>query len=133
MERVRCIEGLRTIGWIGVLVCHFKGAFLHDVYWWTDGTPLKFLYSGNEYVRLFFVISGFVTSYKYWNIDDNEVLSKDAIKRYFRLVPSVLVSEVVVCCLMKINLLKNAEVAVIVGSEDFLGRLNRFEPSVVSR
>ena len=129
-KKISSLEGLRTIGWIGIFICHFKGAFMSGMHIWTDSTPLRFIYSGNPYVRLFFVISGFVASYKYW-VDSQKVnLCYDAVKRYFRLMPSILMAEFVVCICMKCGLLKNAVVAPIVGSENFLGAFNQFEPNI---
>ena len=50
-KRIDCIEGLRTIGWIGVFLCHFRGAFFPNAKIWMDSTPLRFIYTGNAYVR----------------------------------------------------------------------------------
>ncbi len=130
-KKVLCIEGLRTIGWIGVFICHFKGAFLPNTVWWTDNTPLEFIYSGNAYVRLFFVISGFVIAYKFFTKECYDSVLPDIIKRYFRLMPPILVAEITVYFFMKANVLKNYEVSLLTGSEDFLGAFNRFTPDIL--
>lgn len=128
-NKITCIEGLRTIGWIGVFICHFKGAFFPNTSWWTDITPLKFIYSGNAYVRLLFVISGFVLSCKYFRKNLYENALEDIIKRYFRFMPPILVAELAVCFLMKIGALRNAEVAILTRSQTFLGIFNQFDPN----
>lgn len=129
MKKIACIEGLRTIGWIGVFLCHFKGAFFPQAQWITDLTPLRFIYSGNAYVRLLFVISGFVLSLKYFRKECYGEALLDPVRRYFRLMPVVLVSEIAVYMMMRFGLLKNAEAAVLLGSEGFLGIFNQFQPS----
>ncbi len=130
-KKINSIEGLRTIGWIGVFLCHFKGAFFPGITWITDFTPLRFIYSGNAYVRLLFVISGFVISYKYFTKECYEDVFKDIIKRYFRLMPPVFFCEILVFVFMKLGCLRNAEVAELVGSTDFLGMFNQFEPDLL--
>lgn len=45
-------------------------------------------------------------------------------------MPTIFVAEFLVFLLMKIGILKNAEVAKIVGSENFLGIFNQFTPSI---
>lgn len=129
-RKLKSIEGLRTIGWIGVFICHFRGSFFPNAIWKTDLTPIKFIYSGNAYVRLFFVISGLVLSYKYYTKEKYENALGDIVKRYFRLMPSILVAELMVYIFMKLNCLSNTEVASIVGSTDFLGGFNQFKPDI---
>ena len=128
--KIKSIEGLRTIGWIGVFICHFRGSFFPNAIWKTDLTPIRFIYSGNAYVRLFFVISGLVLSYKYFTKEKYENALGDIIKRYFRLMPSILFAELMVYIFMKLDCLRNAEVAKIVGSTEFLGIFNQFKPDM---
>ncbi|MBQ8317185.1 MAG: acyltransferase [Lachnospiraceae bacterium] len=129
-KRIDCIEGLRTIGWIGVFLCHFRGAFFPNATIWMDSTPLRFIYSGNAYVRLLFVISGFVISYKYFLKDKYDDALQDICKRYFRLMPPILAAELFVFVLMNVGALRNAEVATMIGSENFLGIFNQFTPNI---
>lgn len=131
-KKITSIEVLRTIGWFGVFLCHFKGAFLNNVRWITDNTPLSFIYSGNAYVRLLFVISGLVISYKYFANSDFTDFKADVAKRYFRLLPPIVVAEAAVFCFMRFGCLRNFEVAKLVGSESFLGIFNQFEPNFLT-
>lgn len=130
-SKINCIEGLRTIGWIGVFLCHFKGAFFPNRTCWLDMTPIRFIYSGNAYVRLLFVISGFVLCYKYFVKECYDNVLGDVVKRYFRLMPPILCAEIVVYFLMKFNFMKNVEAASIIGSQDFLGIFNTFSPNII--
>lgn len=130
--KIKQLEGIRTVGWIGIFICHFRACFMPGISLWTDKTPLRFIYSGNPYVRLFFVISGIVTSLKYWSNFDSKEICYDALKRYFRLMPSVLFAEISVYCMTRLNLLQNQRVAVLFGEGSFLGQFNRFEPNLFS-
>lgn len=125
--KIKCIEGLRTIGWIGIFICHFRRSFFPNEIWGID----RFVCSGNAYVRLLFVISGLVLSYKYFTNERYDNILGDIIKRYFRLMPSILFSELIVYFLMKFNCLRNTEVAQIVGSTEFLGIFNQFKPDIL--
>lgn len=131
-KRIGCIEGVRTIGWIGIFLCHFRMAFFPNTIIWLDSTPFRFIYSGDAYIRLLFVISGFEASYKYFLKDKYDDALQDICKRYFKLMPSILVVELFVCSLMSLGALRNIEVAMLTGSEDYLGRLNRFIPNIAS-
>lgn len=124
--KIKSIEGLRTILWIGIFICHFRESFFPNEIWKID----QIIYPGNLWVRLFFVISGFVLSYKYFTKERYDFVLGDIIKRYFRLMPTVLFSEVIVYILMKFDCLKNIEVAKIVGSTQFLGIFNQFKPDI---
>ena len=124
--KIRSIEGLRTIGWIYIFICHFRMSFFPNKIWEIE----YYIFSGNATVRLFFVISGLVLSYKYFTNERYDNILGDIIKRYFRLMPSILFSELMVYILMKFNCLRNTEVAQIVGSEEFLGVFNQFKPDI---
>ncbi|MGE5327749.1 MAG: acyltransferase family protein [Thiobacillus sp.] len=49
------------------------------------GLPLGFMTSGNFAVILFFILSGFVLTYKFFQSKDINNLTRQAAKRYFRL------------------------------------------------
>lgn len=130
-KKINCIEGLRTIGWIGIFLCHFRYSMLPNLSLFIDKTPLSFFYSGNPYVRMFFVISGFVLSYKYFNFDISlQKIPKEMIRRYFRLMPLIFLFSLIIYIFMKLGFLKNLEVAEITNSKTFLASFNNFEPSI---
>lgn len=129
-ERINCLEGIRAIACIGVFLCHFRGAFIPNrVIPIVDQTPLRIMTAGNPMVRIMFVISGFVISYKYFKNKQYDDVLIDIIKRWFRLSPAVFLANMFVCLMMMCGLLYNAEAAELLGSQDFLGSFNQFTPS----
>lgn len=131
MKKINCLQGVRAIACICVFLSHFRRAFLPDYHnVLIDNTPLKILTSGNTAVRIFFVLSGFVISYKYMEKKNYDTVPKDIFKRYFRLMPSVLFVNLLAYCFMKQGLLFNVDAAGLSGSEDFLGIYNTFIPDL---
>lgn len=130
--KLNCLEGIRAIGCISVFLCHFRGAFLpNQSIWVIDHTPLMILTAGNSIVRILFVVSGFVISYKYFLKQNYEHIPKDIIKRYFRLAPSVIAANLFVYVLMKSGMMFHIQAAAASGSEDFLGIFNNFTPNLL--
>ncbi|HBA48378.1 MAG TPA: hypothetical protein DCZ91_11395 [Lachnospiraceae bacterium] len=130
MRKIGSLEGIRTIGCICVLLCHFRLCFLPgESFWLVDSTPLKILTNGNTAVRILFVLSGFVVSYKYFITEEYERVPWDILKRYFRLAPPVVVANILVYFMMRLGLLYNVQAAEASGSLD-LGLYNRFEPQI---
>lgn len=129
MQKVKSIEGVRTIAWIGVFIGHYCGAFLPDRKWITDSILfIRFLYSGDAQIRVFFVISGIVLSLKYFSRECWDNALKDIIRRYFRLMVPILIAELAVYALMRSGAIYNLKAASILGSESFLGQFNNFSP-----
>lgn len=126
------MEGIRTIGCICVFLCHFRLSFLPALsFWLIDNTPLQILTDGNTAVRVLFVLSGFVVSYKYFVGRKYEEVPRDILKRYFRLAPIVIAANVLAYLLMKAGFLYNIQAARISGSEH-LGLYNGFAPDLLS-
>lgn len=65
-------------------------------------SPLNIFYNGNFAVCLFFVLSGFVLSYRYFKSNDLHVLVDYSIKRYFRLLIPVTFSILFVIIILQI-------------------------------
>lgn len=129
-KKINCLEGIRTIACISVFLCHFRGAFSQEFSYWGDNTPLRILTAGNVMVRILFVLSGFVISYKYFAFQRYEEIPLDIFKRYFRLAPSILVANIVVHVMMELGLLYNVQAGQLSGSESFLAVFNNFEPDI---
>lgn len=130
-EKKNSLEGIRVIACIGVFLCHFRGAFLPDrIIGIIDYTPLKIMTAGYPMVRIMFVLSGFVISYKYFKNQKYDDVVIDVVKRWFRLFPGILVANVIVCMMMKGGLFFNGEAAQLSGSQDFLGIFNQFTPNL---
>lgn len=131
MQKVKSIEGVRAIAWIGVFIVHYKAALPPNKSWVTDFIPLiSFLYSGNAQVHMFFVISGIVLSLKYFSNECWDNALQDIVRRYFRLMIPVFIAELAVYALMCSGMLCNLETASILGNEDFLGQFNNFTPDL---
>lgn len=135
-EKISCLEGIRALACCGVFLSHYKGAFFPDsnVFAYIMKTPFAIFFSGNTFVRILFVLSGFVLSYKYLIEEMNnqvrqKLLMNDSIKRYFRLVFPLLVVDIIVYFLMRADLLFNVQAAEMIGTTDFLGNFNTFEES----
>ena len=66
-------------------------------------TPLNLLYSGNAAVCLFLVFSGFVLCLSYFRTRDKKRLKAAAWKRYFRLMPMILMVNMAIFILMSLG------------------------------
>lgn len=97
-NKVQYLEGVRGIAAFCVFLHHFFIIFYpayHDgnaslsklggfeLYFYHS--PLSFLLNGNFMVCIFFILSGYVLSLKYWKSNKQEYLVQSAIKRFFRL------------------------------------------------
>ncbi|MGS5021937.1 acyltransferase family protein [Paenibacillus sp. JJ1683] len=104
--KLKYLEGLRGFAAFVVVIFHFLGTFYPSSIYGTlnnintpaksellfVSTPLNVLYNGNFAVCIFFVLSGFVLSIKFFKTKDLSAVTESAIKRYFRLVIPVIFS-----------------------------------------
>ncbi len=67
-------------------------------------TPFFFFINGLGAVTFFFVLSGFVLSYKFFSTRDTSTLIHSVIKRWPRLFPLALISTLISCFLIKNDL-----------------------------
>jgi peptidoglycan/LPS O-acetylase OafA/YrhL len=121
-EKIGYLDGLRGVAALSVTVCHFIIAFypalmISSTALFITGleplvyaTPLNILYNGSFAVCVFFVLSGYVLTYKYFASGNQEVLRSGAIRRYFRLVPTVAFS--VVCFLIVLIFLRYVHIVI---------------------
>ena len=136
------INGLKGIGAGIVYLCHFVFAFYYGMYTLEAAdchlpgnldivigqSPLNTFFSGNFAVRLFLVMSGYVLCLGYFQTRDKKRLVKSACKRYIRLLPPILISNVLICLLMMAGVFRNVAVAELTGSP-WLAGFNRCEPN----
>ena len=136
------INGLKGIGAGIVYLCHFVFAFYYGMYSLEAAdchlpgnldivigqSPLNTLFSGNFAVRLFLVMSGYVLCLGYFKTRDKKRLVTSACKRYIRLLPPILVSNVLICLLMLLGGFRNVAVSELTGSP-WLAGFNRCEPN----
>ena len=127
--KLQYLEGLRGGAALIVVIHHYLLAFAPELEsTFLEYTPLRLLYSGRTSVCIFFVLSGFVLSYKFFNTLDSRVLIAGAVKRYFRLLLPVIFSIILMCFLMKGNLVFSYAVYPLTASDWLQGHL-AFEPS----
>lgn len=139
------LDGLKGFGCVCVFLTHFVFAFYYGMYHYQleachlpdnldiviGKSPLNLLFNGNTAVRLFLVISGFVLCRSFFTTGDKSRLKKSAAKRYFRLMPTVLVVNVVIWLAMVLGLYQNGSAAALAGSEEWFAGFNAFAPSFV--
>ena len=126
--RVRFLNGLRGIASLIVVFDHIAISFFpaavdidapahhSSLEWLVERTPLHLLVAGNFSVCIFFVLSGFVLSTKFFETKKNSVVVAMAIKRYFRLALSILASVLLAYGLIRLHLFKNVELSGQTGS-----------------
>ncbi|WP_345811047.1 acyltransferase [Paraburkholderia sp. PREW-6R] len=100
----QALEGLRGVAAVMVILSHLTLAFwpntqvniIHTPHgaWqdWVFNSPLTVLFSGNFAVCIFFVMSGYVLTAKFWQTGDSKAIADLFGRRYFRLMPPVLLS-----------------------------------------
>ena len=145
MKKLDYIDGLKGIGALMVFFCHFVFAFYYAAYSLTEDavntasgieiaigrTPLNLLYSGNAAVCLFLVFSGFVLCLSYFRTRDKKRLKAAAWKRYFRLMPMILMVNMAIFILMSLGLYRNDEAAILTKSTVWFAGFNQFQPNAL--
>jgi peptidoglycan/LPS O-acetylase OafA/YrhL len=106
MKKLQPLEGLRGVAAFMVVAFHFFGLFYpplripneqsNKLIQFVVTSPLNVLYSGSFAVSIFFVLSGFVLSYKFFKTGDTESVISTAFKRYLRLALPVTFSILIV-------------------------------------
>lgn len=101
-QHYHSLDGLRGLAALVVVFLHYTSAFLPFILGYTAiqyhsrldhlvmATPLQLPIAGNFAVCIFFVLSGFVLSIKFFKTGATEVLTSSAARRLFRLmIPAV--------------------------------------------
>jgi len=103
------LEALRGIASIVVFIWHFLIAFYPEITGYYDnnsglmGNPFFAMINGSAAVVFFFVLSGFVLTYKYFITNYNFYLINSIFKRYFRLVLPIFLSIMLSYLLFSMN------------------------------
>ena len=141
MKKLAYLEGLRGIAALIVVLHHLVLLFYPVLNYGEENntlskhisiSPLNIFYNGDFAVCLFFVLSGYVLSYKYVFSNNPKILIGYAIKRYFRLMPLIAASVIFVFVVVKLNLFNRASLTSIRGSDDWLNDLFKCDTSVVT-
>ena len=142
--KISHLEGLRGIAAIIVILSHFVVGFYPALYnghtsethttiqaeTYIYDTPLNIFYAGNFAVCIFFVISGFVLSHKFFKEkikrSNDQTITEMAITRYFRLLPLILFSIVTAYIILKSSLFFNQDAGTITKSTWWLSARYNF-------
>ncbi len=84
-KRIEYLDSIRGIAAMMVVIYHFIG------WHWGENIEYKlasFIFNGSDAVSFFFVLSGFVLSYKYLHSDKEIQIKKFTFNRIFRLYPA---------------------------------------------
>lgn len=88
-QRLHYLDSVRGIAAMSVLIYHFIG-------WrWEKNISFhlaSFIFNGSDAVSFFFVLSGFVLSYKYLQLNHNLQLKEFIATRFFRIYPAFIVT-----------------------------------------
>ena len=142
MKKIQYLNGLRGVAAFEVVFHHFILAFYPALFSGpgiathlaageevaASGSFLNLLWDGNFAVCIFFVLSGFVLSHKFFLRKEREIITASAVKRYFRLALPVAFSVLLAYILMKLSLFYNDPVATLSGSGWLSGFWN-FQPN----
>lgn len=135
-DRNHALDGLRGVAAIIVVLSHAALFFypaLHGIGAASNlesavfSSPIPILYAGNFSVCVFFVLSGYVLSIKYSLTGDDTLVRGMFVKRYFRLMPAVLLVSLINCVLMKLGLMHNQ----IATSSDWAHSFFNMPPSLI--
>ena len=147
VNRIEYLNGLRGIAALSVALHHMMIAFYPAMHTaladrthlgdgsfeiWYSHSLLSVITNGNFAVYIFFVLSGFVLSRKYFYTAEISILISSAGKRYVRLFIPVFFTITVVFILIKCNLFFNQQVVLITKSEFWMGDFWKFNPDLNS-
>jgi peptidoglycan/LPS O-acetylase OafA/YrhL len=144
-KKIGYLESLRGVAALVVVFGHFAVSF-YPALWWRlpklshtprgielaiSVTPLNLLYNGSFSVSIFFVLSGFVLTYRFFRDRDTRVrLLPVFAKRYTRLLYPILFSNALAYILLLCSWYRNQPAAALTRSS-WLGIYWRFDPSMV--
>lgn len=143
MKKLDYLESLRGLAALTVVFAHFVVGFYPALFWakaeqvhtgnaveiWISGTPLNLFYNGAFSVAIFFVLSGYVLSYRFFRDRSAPVLLVPlTVKRYVRLLIPILFCNITVFALLSLSLFFNQPASVVTKSSDWLGAFWLFTP-----
>ena len=139
-NKISYLDGLRGFAALIVVISHFVVGFYpalytanykevntnHVIELFIAKSPINILYNGNFCVCLFFVLSGYVLSNKFFYINNKQILISSIIKRYFRLAVPVLLSSFMVYIFIKLSLFHNMDAGKLTNSTWWLSKFWNF-------
>ena len=147
LKKFEYLESLRGLASLSVVFAHFVVGFYPALYYAKAGaghvpnlfeimlsrTPLNLLYNGTFSVAIFFVLSGYVLTYKFFKDSGHEVaLLPLAVKRYVRLLLPVLLSVGLSYVVLRMNWYYHQPKSLVGASNPWLVGLWNFEPNLLA-
>jgi peptidoglycan/LPS O-acetylase OafA/YrhL len=144
MQKIKYLDGLRGLAALLVASHHFLVAFLPAHYSgkfsetnlgdgsfeiWFSTSVFNLFFNGNWAVCIFFVLSGFVLTYRYFLKNDVTILVALLMKRYFRLFIPIVFSVLLVFLLIKTNSFYN-QTAAVYSKSNWFGSFWLFNPNL---
>lgn len=128
-SKIGYLEGLRGIASLIVVFHHYMCAFYPAMVFGAGAafhigpiearfaaSPLNVLYNGGFAVCIFFVLSGYVLTNRYFRIRQRDLVTSSAVRRYVRLMIPTLFTVIVAYLLSTANLYYNGLASNITGS-----------------
>lgn len=132
MHKFKNLDGLRGLAALVVVFCHYANGFIPAFQTYPTAThhtrydnlitatPLHLAFGGNFAVYIFFVLSGFVLSYKFFTTKDLKVITSSAVRRYLRLMVPAFGSVLLAYVVLRFGLMFNQQTSIISGSQGWL-------------
>lgn len=130
-KRITWIDGLRGAASLFIIFHHFIMGYYPAAYEGAGGVPHLpngveaafsqslpgFFVTGDLWVSVFCLISGFVIAYQVFHMKDEKQLSRSMLKRYPRLMLPVFALSAIVYVMLHLNLFYNGPASLLSGSE----------------
>src|SRR5262249_3875095 len=128
MKKDIALEAIRGGAALVVVVWHVcVGFFPFSLNGWWQGSPLNLFMNGQSAVQLFFVLSAYVLTRRYFESGNNCILLKGAVKRWPRLMRPVLLVVLASYMLFKLDLYQFGQAAAAVGSPLLIKFLSAYD------
>jgi peptidoglycan/LPS O-acetylase OafA/YrhL len=139
-DKIKYLEGLRGLSMLIIVVHHFAcgfypalvfGNYAQPHHLWEMSiykTPLNLFFSGHFAACIFFVMSGYVLSYKFFRYSDAASVVSSAVRRYFRLMVPTLASLIIAYFFLKAALFYNQSIVASTWSTMWLAKCWNFKP-----
>lgn len=136
------LDGVRGLAALSVLLLHYVTAFAPFLIGYevtrrhtsldriVATTPLQLPVAGNLAVCVFFVLSGFVLSLKYFKLKDANILVSSAVRRYFRLAIPTIGSVLLAYFVLRIGGMHTQQTAAVTESSSWLATFWNFPAHV---
>lgn len=144
MQKIKYLDGLRGVAAFIVVLSHYMVGFYpasytgrlediragHAIDLLVSGTPLNVLYGGNFAVTIFFILSGYVLTYRFFTHGGREIVISSAVRRYFRLLFPILFSMFIAYSFMTLHFFYNPQASTLTTSTWLSSHWN-FDPNLI--